>query len=337
MKLIENKNNTKSFFLYKGEEVFVFEDEIKIGGNTLPAKKQDVYQIENDVLFKKEKCKGSVFPSYFRFDGYKFEPENFRYKLKEYFNFHWKCSYEFSNGFSRISLSNDEDESVFEFPSDAKYKPIYFDNKEILLLCHVVGKSLLFYTKTGERLWEYKVEEGREIHESGVMVVDDILVIPCTEDDAPISVEGYKLLTGEKVWEADDVSECDYRYAKGQDNMLYALSTFHCKDHSHELHLTKLNPFTGEIEATVIKEGEYWTHIWPWNTTIHGGKLFYTNLFVEKGCSLGVIDLETKELIEDFPMESQGNQIEKPLVTDDKIYVRVKGLNELRIYENEFK
>ena len=107
MKLIENKNNTKSFFLYKGEEVFVFEDEIKIGGNTLPAKKQDVYQIENDVLFKKEKCKGSVFPSYFRFDGYKFEPENFRYKLKEYFNFHWKCSYEFSNGFSRISLSND--------------------------------------------------------------------------------------------------------------------------------------------------------------------------------------------------------------------------------------
>jgi hypothetical protein len=58
---------------------------------------------------------------------------------------------------------------------------------------------------------------------------------------------------------------------------------------------------------------------------------------VEKGCSLGVIDLETKELIEDFPMESQGNQIEKPLVTDDKIYVRVKGLNELRIYENEFK
>ena len=61
------------------------------------------------------------------------------------------------------------------------------------------------------------------------------------------------------------------------------------------------------------------------------------NLFVEKGCSLGVIDLETKELNEDFPMESQGNQIEKPLVTDDKIYVRVKGLNELRIYENEFK
>ena len=52
---------------------------------------------------------------------------------------------------------------------------------------------------------------------------------------------------------------------------------------------------------------------------------------------MGVIDLETKELIEDFPMESQGNQIEKPIVTDDKIYVRVRDLNELRIYENEYK
>ena len=337
MKLIENKNNTKSFFLYKGEEVFVFEDEIKIGGNTLPAKKQDVYQIENDVLFKKEKCKGSVFPSYFRFDGYKFEPENFRYKLKEYFNFHWKCSYEFSNGFSRISLSNDEDESVFEFPSDAKYKPIYFDNKEILLLCHVVGKSLLFYTKTGERLWEYKVEEGREIHESGVMVVDDIVVIPCTEDDAPISVEGYNLLTGEKLWEVDDEEDCDYCYKIGPNKMLYALSFFRCKDHRVELRLTQLNPFSGEVEMKVLKEGEYWDYIHPAATTIHGNKLFYVNQIKKEGCSVGVVDLETKELIDDTPLESQGNTVEKPIVTDDKIYVRIRELNELRIYENEFK
>ena len=337
MKLIENKNNTKSFFLYKGEEVFVFEDEIKIGGNTLPAKKQDVYQIENDVLFKKEKCKGSVFPSYFRFDGYKFEPENFRYKLKEYFNFHWKCSYEFSNGFSRISLSNDEDESVFEFPSDAKYKPIYFDNKEILLLCHVVGKSLLFYTKTGEQLWEYKVEEGREIHESGVMVVDDIVVIPCTENDAPISVEGYNLLTGEKLWEVDDEEDCDYCYKIGPNKMLYALSFFRCKDHRVELRLTQLNPFSGEVEMKVLKEGEYWDYIHPAATTIHGNKLFYVNQIKKEGCSVGVVDLETKELIDDTPLESQGNTVEKPIVTDDKIYVRIRELNELRIYENEFK
>lgn len=61
------------------------------------------------------------------------------------------------------------------------------------------------------------------------------------------------------------------------------------------------------------------------------------NLLVEQGCSLGVIDLDTKQLIEDFPMESQGYQIDKPVVTDDKIYVRVKDLNELRIYENSYK
>ena len=341
MKLIENKNNTKSFFLYKGEEVFVFEDEIKIGGNTLPAKKQDVYQIENDVLFKKEKCKGSVFPSYFRFDGYKFEPENFRYKLKEYFNFHWKCSYEFSNGFSRISLSNDEDESVFEFPSDAKYKPIYFDNKEILLLCHVVGKSLLFYPKTGERLWEYKVEEGREIHESGVMVVDDIVVIPSKENGQAVLVEGYNLLTGEKLWEVDDKDCCNYCYSIDRNKMLYSLASFYCKDHTVELRLTQINPFTGEAEMSVLKEGDYWGQIRSLNETIYGNKLFYVNLNKAEGFSLGVVDLDSKELIEDMPLESDGFHVEKPIVTDDKIYVLIlhddKGLNELRIYENEFK
>jgi len=337
MKLIENKKDTKSFFLYKGEEVFVFEDEIKIGGNALPAKKQDIYQIENDVLFKKEKNKGSVFSSYFRFDGHKFEQENFRYKLKEYFNFQWKCSYEFSNGFSRISLSNDENESVFEFPSDAKYKPIYFDNKEILLLCHVVGKSLLFYTKTGERLWEYKVAEGREIHESGVMVVDDIVVIPCTEDDSPISVEGYNLLTGEKLWEVDDEDYCNYCYVIGPNKMLYALSSYYCDGGSVELHLCELNPFTGEINKKELEEGRHWDDIHPADTVIYGNKLFYVNQIRKEGCSVGVVDLETKELIDDTPLESQGNTVEKPIVTDDKIYVRIRELNELRIYENEFK
>ena len=339
MKLIENISEVKQFFFYQGDVVLVYNDNIVIGDKTVPAKKTDDYHFENGVLYRKEYDSKTISSKYFRFDGNQFMEDDFRYKLKKYFSPQESTSFVNKDGKVFISFKDKEKEYAIEFSDEKKYSVLDYNvSKEMLILCSYKSKELLFYTKTGERLWEYKVEEGNEIHEDAVVVVDDIVVITCkNEKNKIVSVEGYKLLTGEKVWEADDVSECDYRYAKGQDNMLYALSTFHCKDHSHELHLTKLNPFTGEIEATVIKEGEYWTHIWPWNTTIHGGKLFYTNLFVEKGCSLGVIDLETKELIEDFPMESQGNQIEKPLVTDDKIYVRVKGLNELRIYENEFK
>ena len=213
----------------------------------------------------------------------------------------------------------------------------YDITNEVLVLIEWYDDSLLFYTKTGERLWEYKVEEGREIHESGVMVVDDIVVIPCTEDDAPISVEGYNLLTGEKLWEVDNEDYCNYCYVIGPNKMLYALSSYYCDGGSVELHLCELNPFTGETNKKELKEGRHWDDIHPADTVIYGNKLFYVNQIKKEGCSVGVVDLETKELIDDTPLESQGNTVEKPIVTDDKIYVRIRELNELRIYENEFK
>ena len=185
------------------------------------------------------------------------------------------------------------------------------------------------------------MEEGREIHESGVMVVDDIVVIPSKEKGQAVLVEGYKLLTGEKVWEVDDKDCCNYCYSIGQNKMLYSLASFYCKDHTVELRLTQINPFTGEAEMSVLKEGDYWGQIRSLNETIYGNKLFYVNLNKAEGFSLGVVDLDSKELIEDMPLESDGFHVEKPIVTDDKIYVLIlhddKGLNELRIYENEFK
>jgi hypothetical protein len=119
--------------------------------------------------------------------------------------------------------------------------------------------------------------------------------------------------------------------------MLYALSSYYCDGGSVELHLCELNPFTGETNKKELKEGRHWDDIHPADTVIYGNKLFYVNQIKKEGCSVGVVDLETKELIDDTPLESQGNTVEKPIVTDDKIYVRIRELNELRIYENEFK
>ena len=89
-----------------------------------------------------------------------------------------------------------------------------FDSKSEILVLYIGGltRSLLFYTKTGERLWEYTVKEGYEISGRGigVTVVDDVVVIPCEEDGHPMSVEGYRLLTGEKIWEVNGKDYCDY-------------------------------------------------------------------------------------------------------------------------------
>jgi len=337
MRLLENKKGVVDFILYKNEEVLVYNDKIKIGDKMLSIDDEAYFDCVKDVLYKQINDKDDI-AILSHYDGNAFVEEEFMYEFKQYFNSQRRISYEFKNGVGLFSYISNGEDFVFEFATKRRYNVLGLDNKdEILLLCHVVGKELLFYTKTGERLWEYKVEEGREIHESGVMVVDDIVVIPCTEDDAPISVEGYNLLTGEKLWEVDDEDYCNYCYVIGPNKMLYALSSYYCDGGSVELHLCELNPFTGETNEKELKEGRHWDDIHPADTVIYGNKLFYVNQIKKEGCSVGVVDLETKELIDDTPLESQGNTVEKPIVTDDKIYVRIRELNELRIYENEFK
>ena len=339
MKLIENKKEIKKFFLYNGKEVYVYNEKIDVGGKTLSINENDLYSFTNGVFYQTVLDKENKFNyTLWRYDGSSFAKDNFKYKTKKYLSPYKSCSYEFKKGVSHISLYCNENESPTDFSVEGRYEVINQDNdSDILILYHILAKELLFYTKTGERLWEYKVEEGREIHESGVMVVDDIVVIPCTEDDAPISVEGYNLLTGEKLWKVDDEDYCNYCYVIGPNKMLYALSSYYCDGGSVELHLCELNPFTGETNKKELKEGRHWDDIHPADTVIYGNKLFYVNQIKKEGCSVGVVDLETKELIDDTPLESQGNTVEKPIVTDDKIYVRIRELNELRIYENEFK
>lgn len=291
------------------------------------------------MLFQKIRKKGEIFSSYSRFDGNAFVEEDFRYKLKIYYNPEWSCSYEYTGGNSYFSLKNKGNKYDFEFSSDAKYEPMYLDTKhEILLLYHVLGESLLFYTKTGERLWEYKVEEGNQILEDAGIVVDDVVVITCVnEKNRIVSVEGYNLSSGEKIWKVDEVEHCRKKYVQGPNKILYGLTSYHCKDHTTELRFTELDPFTGKVEEVVLKEGGYWSGVY--HTTIHGNKLFYVHdNWVENSSSLGVIDLETREVIEDFPLGVAGRGlVATPIVTDDKIYVHVRDLNELRIYENEFK
>ncbi|MCR5247882.1 MAG: hypothetical protein K6E14_08895 [Paludibacteraceae bacterium] len=337
MKLLENKKEVVDFILYKNEEVLVYKDKMIIGNKQLPIKEKSSYACVNDVLYKKHISEENISTLY-RFDGNLFVEEPFKYRSKKYFNLHQFSSIDSNDGVVKVSFVDEGTENLFEFTAEDKYFILTYDiPNEVLVLIEWYDESLLFYTKTGERLWEYKVEEGREIHESGVMVVDDIVVIPCTEDDAPISVEGYNLLTGEKLWEVDDEDYCNYCYVIGQNKMLYALSSYYCDGGSVELHLCELNPFTGETNEKELKEGRHWDDIHPADTVIYGNKLFYVNQIKKEGCSVGVVDLETKELIDDTPLESQGNTVEKPIVTDDKIYVRIRELNELRIYENEFK
>ncbi len=344
MKLLETKEGVVNFFLYNGEEIFVDNEKIVIEGKEFPVGidpyygSNAKYGCEGDVLYKYIHDENDV-RIFFRFDGNSFVLENFRYENKDYLSPEHFCSTEDSvDGVVKVAFVENGTEYLFEFDSEDDYYGLHYSvSNDVLVLAALFDDGLLFYTKTGERLWEYTVKEGHEILKGAIVVVDDVVVITCKDEKKRLaSAEGYHLLTGEKLWEITDRKCLDRAYAMGPDKMLYALTTVLCEDHTHELQLDRLNPFTGEVEVTVIEKGEYWTEIWPWNTTIYGNKLFYTNLLRSKGPSFGVIDLDTKKIIEDIPLNVIGYQIDTPIVTDEKIYVRVKDLNELRIYENEY-
>ena len=343
MKLIETKRDIKNFFLYNGEEVYAYKDKTVIGDKTLPVNENERVECENGVLFKTIKDKDDKLKyTLSRFDGNSFVLENFRYENKDYLSPEHFCSTEDSvDGVVKVAFMDNGTEHIFEFESKMKYYVLDFDTKnEILILISLHEDSLFFYTKTGERLWEYTAKEGWELgyRGKGVTIVDDIVVIPCTEKGQPASVEGYRLLTGEKLWEVNDMDYCSYAYVMRPDKMLYALQSYYCKSGRVELRLNELNPFTGEANLNVLKEGGYWGKVRILNTTIHGKKLFYVNQNKEVGCSLGVVDLDTKEVIKDFALAATGYHVDAPIVSDEKVYVFIfcdKG-NELRIYENEY-
>ena len=345
MKLLETKEGIKAFYLYNDEEVCIYEDKVVIKDKTLPAKEKGYVACKNGVLFK---CitdeNNNLKYTFSRFDGNSFVLENFRYENKDYLSPEHFCSTEDSvDGVVKVAFVENGTEHLFEFDSEDDYYGLHYSvSNDVLVLAALFDDGLIFCTKTGERLWEYTVKEGYEIscQGKGVAIVDDIIVIVCEEDGHPMSVEGYRLLTGEKIWEVNGKDYCDYTYVMGPNKMLYALHKYHCADHRVELRLTELNPFTGEVDVKVIKEGDYWGDVHVRNTTIHGNKLFYVNQNKKVGRSLGVVDLDTKEVIEDFALEAKGYHVDKPIVTDEKVYVLIYhdgvAQNELRIYKNEY-
>ena len=343
MKLLETKEGIKAFYLYNGEEVYVYEDKVVIGDKTLPVNENERVNYENGVLYKTIKDKDNKLKyTLSGFDGESFVLENFRYDSKRFLNPHQFCSTEKTkDGVAKVAFMDNGTEHLFEFESKIKYYVLGFDSKsEILILISLRDDGLLFYTKTGERLWEYTVKEGYEISGRGigVTVVDDVVVIPCELDRHCESLEGYNIRTGEKLWEVTGRKNCNKKYVMGSNKMLYALRSYH--DHGTiELYLTEQNPFTGEVDLKVIKEGLYWGHVINSDVTIHGNKLFYINRNTSEGFPFGVINLDTKEVIEDFALKPKGYLVDKPIVTDEKVYVFIHGdkKNELRIYENEYK
>jgi len=335
-RLIESIKGVKDIFLYNGETVIVFDDKITIGDKTMPCPKGTCY-VKGGVLYFEDYDSEKDNSTFFRYNGNEFVTDEFRYNNNEkYYSPNHSSSTLRKDDTMYISIKEFDQENITEIKFDKKIYFVDYDYKnEVIFIEQPRNNKYLFYSKTGELLWEYTQNEEYEYDERKVIIVDGIVVIPSSKEEYPHldMLEGFDIKTGKKLWELTDDTRCITHYTVGPENMLYSLNFYHCSGHRIELHLYQLNPYTGEADVKVLKVGDHWNNISAYNNTIWGDKLYYFNGRYEDGCSFGVVDLNTKEVLVDIPMKlPEGIRSGTVVVTNNKVYVKIPKL--LKIYDN---
>ncbi len=329
MKEIKKYKDVKFLGLYNGEMALWYPNRLEVGNKVFPTKEGDDYVIwTNSKYLEREREKkrmileGDIFIDLpqGRY-GYSNRLNNYIYSEKRSDN-----TYSIS-----IFLEGKEYLVNLDFITHKSLCSAFEDSaKNILIIsdpifdCH----SLLAFTKTGQRLWEYKEEdENLKINGRCIPVVDDVVVVISQDCIVPEKIQGFNIHTGEKLWVLD-LSEigCPNTFFCGEDNMLYG-----CVPCYKELQLFSLNPKTGKLDTWNLLSDED-LDVMPWNVTMHGRQLYYTDN--RRGNEIGVIDVDKKELIERVPLNIKKKvTIGAPVVTDDKVYVFISDLQELRVFE----
>ena len=338
MKQIEKINEVRQFFLYRGLPVLAFKDKLHVGKVVLDATESDDYFVEKNVLTKGVRG-GNETNRYLYTDGHfgndsirpKYGPRNVYFSPDEY------CCFEHDDASNegKVCFSDFGNECCFSVETqDSFYLPSYNRGSSILVIPLWDDKTLLFYTKKGEKLWKYKEEDkGLEVRGSCIPVVDNVVVVISQEIVAARKIQGFDIHTGDKLWELNGDRDYPNTFFVGEDKMLYGcMSTWNEGYVSSKIEMCKLNPFTGEVEIFVLREGEKY-EVLPWLVTMHGRRLYYADN--HSGGEIGIIDVDKKELLDCTPLNLKGRcPIGAPIVTDGKVYLFIREMRELRVYEN---
>ena len=327
MKIVEIKKDIIEFELYKNDPVCTYEDYFVINETKYPKDIKDYISEGNGVLKKyRDKYSLNVY-----INGI-FEPVKIKYSFPTFFEENVWIEYSYSEDkIANIRFMEHGNETLFTIKTpNGIHSPRYIKEKSIFLFNDPAQKYLLFYSKTGEFLWQYTEEDANlKINWKCIPVVDDVVVIISKYGARPKKIQGFNIRTGEQIWIIQ--SEAKYEpdtFHVGEDNMLYG-----CRGYvvSPGIGITKLNPFTGDLEVTLVNKEEIFDSM-PWLVTMHGRRLYYADN--REGKEIGVIDVDRKEIVERQPLEIKKNvTIGAPVVTDDRMYVYIRELNELRVYE----
>ncbi len=331
MRIVEIKKDIIKFELYKNNPVCVYEDYFVINETKYLKDINDVISEGNGVL-KKYKDKYNL---HFYKNGI-FEPIKIKYSFPTFFEENVWIEYSYlEDKIVNVRFMEHGKETLFSIKTpNGIHSPRYIKDKSIFLFNDPAQKYLLAYSKTGEFLWQYTEEDASlKINWRCIPVVDDVVVIISEDISAVMKIQGFNIRTGELLWTLEDsdmTAACPDTFFVGDDNMLYGCDGYY--GDTAELHLCRLNPITGELDTwVVLSDNDF--DVLSWHVAMHGRRLYYTDN--RKGKEIGVIDVDRKELVERQPMGIEKNvTLGAPVVTDDKVYVYIRELNELRVYEN---
>ena len=328
MKLIEIIKRIRQFYVYNDMEVIVFDNKVHVGNKEFDSTERDDFYVDHGVLTKHNFDDPKN--TYFVYVGDRFEEFRSKYKYANHFSKdEYYSSESEEDGIEKCCMFDHGQEYCFTIREQEKTYIAHYDSKSSILMIPLWDdKTMVFYTKTGQRLWEYKEEdENLKINGRCIPVVDDVVVVISQDCIVPEKIQGFNIHTGEKLWVLD-LSEigCPNTFFCGEDNMLYG-----CVPCYKELQLFSLNPKTGKLDTWNLLSDED-LDVMPWNVTMHGRQLYYTDN--RRGNEIGVIDVDKRELIERVPLNIKKKvTIGAPVVTDDKVYVFIDDLQELRVFE----
>ncbi|MBR5374425.1 MAG: hypothetical protein IK131_07125 [Paludibacteraceae bacterium] len=335
MKYIKKIGKVKDFYLRKGEEIIVTAHNIQIGNLSLNAAPDDDVFCENDVLTKREH-----FKKQFTYKDGKWNEDSPRYGDFQYFseNLYYSTEYDKDAHLQRYSIIENGKETLCEIKSEQRIlRHQYIRRLSIYIFPEIGNRSLLFYTKDFQFLWKYQIEEPDvTINFRGVTVAGDSVVVVKKRRikdsfDSLYSVEGYNILTGEKLWDIKDLSFYPSLNV-GPDNMLYTIYS-----HLDTLFINKINSVDGTLTTHEIKSDSFdsKTRISADRTAIYGHKLYFTDNRSKSPCSIGVVDLDTLKIDEIMTLDTyEGvDSTQPPLLTEDKVYVFMRLAGELHVLQ----
>ena len=330
MIITEIKKGVIGFEMYKNNPVYVYEDCFVIH-KTKYSKDINDYISEGNGVLKKYQDKNSLYV----YTNGTFEAVKVKYSQPTFFEENVWIEYSYlEDKNANVRFMEHGKEKVFSLKtSNGLHSPRYIKEQSVFLFNDPAQKYLLTCSKNGELMWQYTEEaDDLKINWRCIPVVDDVVVV--TSEDCAVAekIQGFNIRTGEKLWEIPNAEEivCPNTFFVGEDQYLYGCCT-ECAyyDEESKLIMTKLSPKNGHTESFEVGMGY---SVMPYDVTMHGRQLYYADN--RRGNEIGVIDVDKREIVERVPLNIKKKvTIGAPVVTDDKVYVFISDLQELRVFE----